>query len=323
MNRTIIRKVVVFVLGSYGISWLIWGSGYFIGYRVVNGGFRALLHYGGSFGPFTSGVLTVSLFEKRTGRRAYLNRIFRAPDTMYWYLFPLLVPVVLLFAAAGIKGTILGSSVDYAVLFASPVNIAFPHGPGTKNAIGLAYGALTNLLLWSLTFGIGEEAGWRGFLFTRLSGTGIFGANNPRSAGVVTGLFWAGWHLPLFFFDPSFRDLVGFTMVGWFIGLMSGSLLLSWLTVNAKWSIVPAILWHGAFDTVVSGTDPFVAGFCSMAVVALAVYIWIKYGSKLSTTTPDLRRFCGEITYNRNGSLSDGATDIRETNGNLTGRSSQ
>jgi len=75
----------------------------------------------------------------------------------------------------------------------------------------------------------------------------------------------------------------GFGVVGWLIGLVAGSILLSWMTLNAEGSVIPAVLWHGTFNTVVAGTnaDPFVSGLCSMLVVAAAVYLRLQFGTEL------------------------------------------
>jgi membrane protease YdiL (CAAX protease family) len=287
MNKTNTGKIVVYVLCSYGLSWLVWAFGFSIGFFRPEVRFLPLFHYAGSYGPFAAGLLTVSLFEKKKGRQSYLKRIFRIHGNCFWYIFPVLTPAVLFLAAGGVKAAFFGGFPDFRTFFDPPFHIVLQEsGRPNTGAIGIVYGIVTNWLLWSLTFGIGEEAGWRGFLFTRLTG-----GNNPREAAVITGLFWAGWHAPLFVFDPGFREMAGFGMIGWFVGLMSGSILLSWMTVNAKWSIIPAVLWHGAFDTVASGKDPFVPPFCSMAVVVLAVFIWVRFGPGLTRHTSAGRPF--------------------------------
>ena len=60
-------------------------------------------------------------------------------------------------------------------------------------------------------------------------------------------LVWGLWHLPLFFLVESFRGL-GFTLIGWTIGLACGSLVLTWMYARAGHSILVVALWHTSFN---------------------------------------------------------------------------
>jgi hypothetical protein len=100
-------------------------------------------------------------------------------------------------------------------------------------------------------------------------------------------MIWAAWHLPAFFFDDNLRQVAGFSLIGWLLGLVSGSIVLSWMTRKADGSVIPAVLWHGTFNTVVAGSDadPFISGFCSMLVVAAAIYLRLRCGPDLTCTS--------------------------------------
>lgn len=98
------------------------------------------------------------------------------------------------------------------------------------------------LAVWLLTFGLGEELGWRGWLLPALRTR----ASRIASALAVTAV-WAAWHLPAFFFNPTYLAM-GWSVVGWLLGLTAGSLLLASITESARWSVVPVIVWHGGFD---------------------------------------------------------------------------
>jgi membrane protease YdiL (CAAX protease family) len=133
-------------------------------------------------------------------------------------------------------------------------------------------------LLWIFGYGLGEETGWRGFLFQY-----FLKKKTAFVSSILTSIFWAAWHLPAFFFDKNLQQMVGPAVMGWLIGLVSGSVLLSWITLNAGKSVIPAVLWHGTFNTVVAGADadPFISSFCSMLVVVAAIYLKLKFGPDL------------------------------------------
>lgn len=97
-------------------------------------------------------------------------------------------------------------------------------------------------LVWVLTFGLGEEAGWRGCLLPTLTRW------MPAFwSAVLVGGVWVIWHVPAFFFNPTYMAMGG-AAVGWVLALVCGSYLLAWITIGARWSIIPVLLWHAGFD---------------------------------------------------------------------------
>ena len=88
----------------------------------------------------------------------------------------------------------------------------------------LGWGAL---LIWFLTFGLGEETGWRGFALPRLQK-----GRSALHATMILTVFWALRHLPLFFY--LFESTL---LIGWLVGLFAGSIVLTWLYNSASDSI--------------------------------------------------------------------------------------
>ncbi|MGA8248333.1 MAG: CPBP family intramembrane glutamic endopeptidase, partial [Nocardioides sp.] len=128
--------------------------------------------------------------------------------------------------------------------------------------------ALTFLLVLVVN-GLGEEAGWRGFLVDRLlERHGLL-----RTASFVA-LVWAGWHLPLFLVVDSFRGL-RFAVLGWMIGLYAGSIVLTWLYAAGGRSILLVALWHTAynFTSATSAMNGLPAAVTSTAVMVVAVVV--------------------------------------------------
>ena len=90
-----------------------------------------------------------------------------------------------------------------------------------------------------LTSGIGEEFGWRGFALHRLQRT-----HSAVTSSLLVAIAWAGWHLPLFFYIPSYTAMGVRVLPGFFLGLFAGSIVLTWLYNSSGGSVLAAALWH-------------------------------------------------------------------------------
>src|SRR5215217_5612259 len=58
------------------------------------------------------------------------------------------------------------------------------------------------LVIFTLTFSLGEELGWRGYLLPQLLSIGW------TRAMVLVGLVWAAWHMPLIFLTLLYNESV-------------------------------------------------------------------------------------------------------------------
>jgi membrane protease YdiL (CAAX protease family) len=88
---------------------------------------------------------------------------------------------------------------------------------------------------------LGEEPGWRGYALPRLEQ-----ALGPVRASLVLGLFWTGWHLPLFFY-PGWTS----SPLWVYVLLLTGqSLILTYATNLAGFGIITPVAMHAAFNTV-------------------------------------------------------------------------
>ncbi|HNN07033.1 MAG TPA: CPBP family intramembrane metalloprotease, partial [Leptospiraceae bacterium] len=94
-------------------------------------------------------------------------------------------------------------------------------------------------------FGLGEEAGWRGFALPRFQEK-----MSPLRAGILLTLFWALWHLPLFLYRPGYLSMGVAGAVGWVLSLLTGSILLTWFYNSSKGSILICAVFHTAMDVV-------------------------------------------------------------------------
>ena len=112
----------------------------------------------------------------------------------------------------------------------------------------LTYAPLVNMLL-----AVGEEAGWRGFLYPQLKAK--FGR---RKGWLLGGVIWGIWHWPaiwLIGYEYG-TDYVGFPVVGMLIFCIfttAVGILCDWLYEKTKCIWIPSV-FHGAINA--AGTVP-------------------------------------------------------------------
>ncbi|MEO8967082.1 MAG: CPBP family intramembrane glutamic endopeptidase [Solirubrobacteraceae bacterium] len=130
-------------------------------------------------------------------------------------------------------------------------------------AIGIAGAVLAALLN-----GFGEEIGWRGFAlpaFQRRVGA--------MRAALIVAAFWALWHLPYFLLLSSYRGFGPFTLVGFSIGIASGSVVLTWLYYRSGQSILAVAVWHATYNMATAGSSATIAAVVSALVIAQAIVL--------------------------------------------------
>ena len=105
------------------------------------------------------------------------------------------------------------------------------------------FNLLTFFIYNLLFFGFGEEVGWRGFALPRLQFK-----MNALTASIVLTVFWALWHLPLFFYRPGYTTMDIAGIFGWVFSLLTGSILLTWLYNSSRASILICAVFHSTID---------------------------------------------------------------------------
>ncbi|QDG49390.1 CPBP family intramembrane metalloprotease [Persicimonas caeni] len=126
-------------------------------------------------------------------------------------------------------------------------------------------------LLVGFVFGALEEVGWRGYAQEALQ------RRMPVVwASLVIGVFWALWHVPLFFLTGSYQSELGLvTPEGavFFAALVVGSPVYAWLYNKTGRAVLAVILYHGV-GNVARELVPDVANWAEFGVeaaLALAV----------------------------------------------------
>jgi membrane protease YdiL (CAAX protease family) len=244
------HPVTVYLLSTFAVTWGAWIPMAATD-RPVTIGFspRYLL---GLLGPLVGAVLTTAIVDGRRGVVDLLQRMARFRVRPRWWAVALGLPAGTLVAALALlaaNGAPLPAWSDFGRFNGFPIT-----GP---------------LALWALLVlvnGFGEETGWRGFLLARLGTT-----RSPLRASLLVAAVWALWHVPAFRVTETYRQMDNLAIPGFFVGLMAGSLFLTWLYHRSRSSILVVALWHGTFN-LTSGT---VAARGSIAAVESVVVMVI------------------------------------------------
>jgi uncharacterized protein len=214
------------------------------------------LHFFGALGPILAAVIVTGMTQGTAGLRDLVRRMARWRVGLKWLLIATLSPAVGFLVAAVVLSAVRG---DWSVFSQFGYIAELP---------GLNW--LSAWIVWTLTFGFGEETGWRGFALPRLQR-----CRDARSATFILSLFWAFWHAPTFFYNYTLDPL---GLLAFVISLTAGAVVLTWLYNSTGGSILVPALWHGALNTAIAGAPGEIAGFVSACVIFAAVTIIRRYG---------------------------------------------
>lgn len=254
------KRIIVFVLTSYGFTWVIWvrqaiNQHFDLGWSVSD---RNHLYAG--LGPFFGALSTILVFDKWEGLKKYFKvKLFSLPSAK-WIVAGIGMPVFFFALPAAFYGLVHKEWVGFGQI---GINSKLP----TTNTFLI-------WLMWCIFYGLGEEGGWRGFLFPEFCKK-----YEARAAALFTAIIWAIWHLPVFFYDKDFVSMGFFGVVGWMVSMIAGSMLLGWLVKQSRWSLWAVIVWHGTFNLLATSDslNPVYPGIMSGFVILTTLWILKNY----------------------------------------------
>ncbi len=210
------------------------------------------LHYLSAYGPFLAAMLVSGQAEGTVGMRAWSSRLTQWRAGLGpWSLA--LSPLLLYLVAAVVERAAQGK---------------WPHIRALGQINFLPDLGAWAIVLWLLNSGLGEESGWRGYALPVLQRR-----FSPRVASLAIAGGWTIWHVPAFFYLPSYEHLGAGMVVGFFVGILSGSFLLTWLSNRSGGSALLPIVWHGLFNwtTAPPSSSGLVAAVSSTAATMLGI----------------------------------------------------
>jgi len=223
MNR---NKIYVFLILTLLWSWTNW----FIGLNCLSDGINQesigkflVFFFVGVYGPTISGIITTLLFDGLKGVFELIKKLFIWKAPLKYYVYIILLPLLFVIIGIALYSQFIGKIGGFDIM---------------------AFLSIPTILLAGLYAGpLGEELGWRGFLLPKLQKS----YSNLNSA-IIIGFIWFIWHIPLWW--APFGTLVSgepislISVFTYFIMLICLSIIITWLVINSKGSVLIALLFH-------------------------------------------------------------------------------
>jgi hypothetical protein len=226
----------------------------------------------GALSASLAAIVLVLIEGRKGGLRELLSRALIWRVGIRWWLFALFFMVVPSVAALYVYHLLGGPAVDWSGL--EPL-----------------YKIVPMFVFLTLAAGIGEEFGWRGFLLPRLQTR-----HNALVSGLIVGVAWATWHVPLFFIEGTSQyeqRLAGGLLpviLGYAVFVIVQSVQFTWLFNNTKGSVLLAAVFHGASNAWAGylgmGNIPFggILTLAALSAVITAVIAALAGAENLSHT---------------------------------------
>ena len=242
----VLREVGRFYALAFALSWAGWLPALLRQWRVP--GFESVLWLGltalGAAGP----AIAAWIVDRRTFRS------FRIAVGWRWLLAAALIPAGLLLMTNALSWELLGWHPRSAV-----------RGWQILGITAMAVGA-----------NVWEEVGWRAYALRRLEGV-----MQPWLAALIVGIFWAGWHVPLFLSNWSGMTQIPFGW--WTLRIIATSVIMAWLYNRTGGSLWAVTVFH-----VVSNVWAAWTGVWSHSIEAIVM--WMVAALLLSRTRGRLGR---------------------------------
>lgn len=248
-------RTVVFVLFAYGTSWALW----YAGAPLLEGAGSIALAAIYMFGPLVGALVSAAIFDR--GRRAEV--IGWRWRFNIWWLFGWLAAPILAIGAAYLSA--LAPGVELQPLEAGVRNAIIAAGQTPPENLAQTLPTLPVLIVFAMLAGIipnavaafGEEAGWRGYLWSSVRGLGFW------KASLIVGTLWGLWHAPLIISGHNYgTDYAGFPWTG--VAMMTAFCIalspFMGLLRDKTASSLPAAIFHGTINAISGVTVVLLAG---------------------------------------------------------------
>jgi membrane protease YdiL (CAAX protease family) len=226
----------------------------------------------GALSSSLAAVVLVVIEGRKGGLRELLGRVLIWRVGVQWWALALFFMIVPIVASLNLYHLLGGPAVDWSGL--QPL-----------------YTVVPMFIFLTIAAGIGEEFGWRGFLLPRLQFR-----HNALVSGLIVGVAWATWHIPMFFIKGTSQYEQGLqsgllpAILGYSAFVIANSVQFTWLFNNTRGSVLLAAVFHGASNTWAGylgmGNSPFggILTLMALSVLITAVIVVMAGAKDLSRT---------------------------------------
>jgi len=249
MKSNPLKDVAIFFALTIGLSYLVfWGplalfqipTISFVD-KTMGPVWAIVLFMLGGFIPSLTAIVLTGFKEGKAGLKQLWRRVIQFRIGWRWYLA--MVFIVLFGSACQILlNNLLGGSFDFTLFLTQ----------------------LPSFLPLIIIGPLSEELGWRGYAQTRLQTRW-----NPMISGMVVGMVWALWHLPLFLMVGTSQHELNMPFLGFFFGLVAHSVIYAWLQNHTHNSLWTAIFFHWIFT--------YAMQVIATGVTRSPLYNWLEY----------------------------------------------
>ncbi len=241
------KCIKMYLFFSFFLTWLIWIS-------IINFEFSDsmywILMYVSVLMPALALGFTKILTKNEKILFVSLKSQISESENIKWYLIAWLLPVVIIFCGGLLYYCIFQNDFTFTFgwLQQDIINKTgqFPDNPliiaNRKILVAVFIYPFMNMFLC-----LGEEIGWRGFLFPAL-----IQHISRNKTHILVGIIWGVWHTPLIIMGNNYGlGYLGYPWLGVLtlcIFTFSTGVFLSWLTENSS-TIWPAALAHGTINS--------------------------------------------------------------------------
>lgn len=214
----------------------------------------------GALSSSLAAIVLVVIEGRKGGLRELLSRALIWRVGVQWWILALFFMIVPSVAALYLYHLLGGPAVDWSGL--QPL-----------------YTVVPSFVFLTIAAGIGEEFGWRGFLLPRIQTR-----HNALVSGLIVGVAWATWHVPMFFIEGTSQyehRLAGGLLpaiLGYAFFVIAQSVQFTWLFNNTKGSVLLASVFHGASNAWAGylgmGNIPF-GGILTLAALSVLITVVI------------------------------------------------
>ncbi len=210
----------------------------------------------GALSSSLAAIVLVVIEGRKGGLRELLGRFSIWRVGIQWWAFALFFPIIPSVAALYLLNLLGGPTVNWSQL--PPL-----------------YTVVPAFIFLTVAAGMGEEFGWRGFLLPRLQTR-----HNALVSGLIVGVIWAIWHIPLFFikgtsqYEQGLQGGLLLAILGYGLFVIANSIQFTWLFNNTRGSVLLAAVLHGASNAWAGYIDVYRGHFGGILTL-MAVHILI------------------------------------------------